>query len=99
MEMLKAKQREETKRFREQMEAEAKVRRDQMDNMMKASMKRAGEDRQALIQDIPALNQRLVEMQKLDEGMQQRIKYWRQRLQQDRSREQEVEKPGVCSVM
>ena len=68
MEMLKAKQREEKKRLFGQMEAEAKAQRDQMDNMMKASMEQAGEDTRAFIQDNPALNQRLVEMQTLDEA-------------------------------
>ena len=39
MEMLQAKQQGETKSLCEQMETEAKAQRDQMDNMMEASMK------------------------------------------------------------
>ena len=73
MRLLQPKQSEETKRLREQMEAEAKAQRDQMDNMMKASMKQAEEDRRAFMQENQALNQRLVEMQKSNERMQQMI--------------------------
>jgi len=94
MEMLQTKQQEETKRLREQMEAEAKAQRDQMDNMMKASMKQAEEDRRAFMQENQALNQRLVEMQKSNEGMQQMMENLKQQLQQNQSRQQEVKKPG-----
>ena len=94
MEMLQAKQQEETKRLREQMEAEAKAQRDQMDNMMKASMKQAEEDRRAFMQENQALNQRLVEMQKANKGMQQKMENLKQQLQRNQSRQQEVRKPG-----
>ena len=94
MEMLQAKQQEETKRLREQMEAEAKAQRDQMDNMMKASMKQPEEDRRAFMQENQALNQRLVEMQKANKGMQQMMENLKQQLQRNQSRQQEVRKPG-----
>lgn len=94
MEMLQAKQQEETKRLREQMEAEAKAQRNQMDNMMKASMKQAEEDRRAFMQENQALNQRLVEMQKSNEGMQQMMENLKQQLHQNQSRQHEVKKPG-----
>ena len=94
MEMLQAKQQQETKRLREQMEAEAKAQRDQMDNMMKASMKQAEEDRRAFMQENQALNQRLVEMQKSNEGMQQMMENLKQQLHQNQSRQHEVKKPG-----
>ncbi|XP_020614211.1 switch-associated protein 70-like isoform X2 [Orbicella faveolata] len=103
MEMLLAKQQQETERLRKQMYAEAKAQRDQMDNMMKANMKQAEEDRRTLIQDNPALNKQL-EMQKLTEGisMQQRIENLRQ-LHQNQLMLQEVKNPGhfdaSCSVM
>ncbi|KAL9979061.1 hypothetical protein ACROYT_G016656 [Oculina patagonica] len=94
MEMLQAKQAEETKRLREQMQAEAKAQRDQMDNMMKASMKQAEEDRRAFMQENQALNERLVQMQKSNEGMQQMVESLKQQLQQNQNRQHEVKKPG-----
>jgi len=94
MEMLQTKQQEETKRLREQMEAEAKAQRDQMDNMMKASMKQAEEDRRAFARENQALNQRLLEMQKSNEEMQQVMANLKQQLQQNQSAQQEVKKPG-----
>ena len=94
MEMLQAKQQEETNRLREQMEAEAKAQRDQMDNMMKASMKQAEEDRRAFMQENEALNQRLLEMQKSNLGMQQTMENLRRQLQHNQSQQQEVKKPG-----
>ena len=98
MEMLQAKQQEETKRLREQMEAEAKAQRDQMDNMMKASMKQAEEDRRAFMQENQALNQRLVEIQLSNEGMQQMMENLKQQLQQNQCRQQEVKKPGFLDT-
>ena len=94
MEMLQAKQQEETKILREQMEAEAKAQRDQMDNMIKASMTQAQEDRRAFMQENQALNQRLLEMQKSNEEMQKTIANLAQQLQQNQSRQVEVKKPG-----
>ena len=76
------------------MEDEAKAQRDQLDNMMKANMKQAEEDRRAFIQDKQALNQQL-EMQELSDGiMQQRIENLRQ-LHQIRRHEIDAS----CSVM
>ncbi|KAL9979055.1 hypothetical protein ACROYT_G016649 [Oculina patagonica] len=92
--MLQAKQAEETKILREQMQAEAKAQRDQMDNMMKASMKQAEEDRRAFMQENQALNERLVQMQKSNEGMQQMVESLKQQLQQNQNRQHEVKKPG-----
>ena len=74
MEMLQAKQAEETERLREQMEAEAKAQRDQMDNMLKASMKQAEEDRRAFMQENQALNERLVQSRN---QMKECSKWWR----------------------
>ena len=65
--MLQAKQEEETMRFREQMEVEAKAQRDQKDNTMKASMKQGEEDRRAFIQRRPAALSQQLKMKKVDE--------------------------------
>ncbi|KAL9979065.1 hypothetical protein ACROYT_G016666 [Oculina patagonica] len=93
--MLQAKQAEETKRLREQMQAEAKAQRDHVDNMMKVSMKQAEEDRRAFMQENRALNERLVQMQKSNEGMQQMaVESLKQQLQQNQNRQHEVKKPG-----
>ncbi|XP_078366503.1 uncharacterized protein LOC144650648 [Oculina patagonica] len=95
IEMLQAKQAEETKRLREQMQAEAKAQRDHVDNMMKVSMKQAEEDRRAFMQENRALNERLVQMQKSNEGMQQMaVESLKQQLQQNQNRQHEVKKPG-----
>ncbi|XP_078363547.1 guanylate-binding protein 6-like [Oculina patagonica] len=74
METLQEKQAEETKRFREQKEAEAKAQRDQMDNMMKASKKQAEEDRRVLRQENQELKEQLVQMEESNDGMQQMVK-------------------------
>lgn len=94
MEVLQAKQEEESKRLRGQIEVEAKAQRDQMDNMMKASMRQAEEDRRAFMQENQALNERLMEMQKSNEGMQRVMDNLQHRLQQNQGRQQDVEKPG-----
>lgn len=94
MEMLQAKQEEEGKRLREQMEAEVNAQREQMENMMKASMMEAEKDRRAFMQENQALNQRLQQMQKSNEGMQRMVQSLKQQLLQNQSRQQQVRKPG-----
>ena len=97
MEMLQAKQQEEIKRLREQMEAEAKARQDQMDNMSKASMEHA-----EIVQENQALKWLHLEIQKSNAGWQQRMENLNQRLQQHQRRKEEDLKPGFlgkCSVM
>jgi len=89
MEMLQAKQQEETKRLREQMEAEAKAQRDQMYNMTKVSMEQA-----EIKQETRALKWRLLEIQKSNEGWQQRMENLNQRLQQNQRRKEEDLKSG-----
>ena len=88
MEMLQAKKQEETKRLREQMEAEAKTQRDQMDNMTKASKEHA-----KIMQENQALKWLHLEIQKSNEGWQQRMENLNQRLQQHQRF------LGKCSVM
>ena len=63
MEMLQAKQEQEKKRLREQMEAEAAVQRQQMENMVKARMIEAERrNRRNFMQENQVLSQRLAQM-------------------------------------
>lgn len=94
MEKLQEKFAEERERLREQMAADAKAQKDQMENMIKASMTRAEEDRKAFVHENQALNNRLGEMQRSNEEMQQMIDSLKQQLLQNQGRQQEVRKPG-----
>ena len=91
MEMLQAKQEQEKKRLREQMEAEAAVQRQQMENMAKARMM---EHRRNFMQENQVLSQRLAQMQKSNEGMEKRVESLRQQLLLNQSRQQQIQKPG-----
>ena len=62
MEMLQAKQEQEKKRIRGQMEAEAAVQRQQMENMVKARMMEAEKHRPNFMQENQVLSQRLAQM-------------------------------------
>ena len=57
--MLQAKQEQEKKRLREQMEAEAAVQRQQMENMVKARMMEVEKHRRNFVQESQILSQRL----------------------------------------
>ena len=94
MEKLQEKFAEERERLREQMAADAQAQNNQMENMVKASMKRAEEDRKAFLQQNRALTNRLGEMQRSNEEMQQMIDSLQQRLLQNRGQQQEVREPG-----
>ena len=63
MEMLQAKQEQEKKRLREQMEAEAAVQRQQMENMVKARMMEVEKHRRNFMQENQVLSQRLAQIQ------------------------------------
>ena len=63
MEMLQAKQEQENKRLREQMEAEAAVQRQQIENMVKARMMEVEKHRRSFMQENQVLSQRLAQMQ------------------------------------
>ena len=63
MEMLQAKQKQEKKRLREQMEAEAAVQRQQMENMVKARMMEVEKHRRNFMQENQVLSQRLAQIQ------------------------------------
>ena len=88
MEMLQAKQEQEKKRLREQMEAEAAVQRQQMENMVKAKMMEAEKHRRNFMQENQLLSQRLAQMQKSNEGMEKTVESLRQQLLLNQSRQQ-----------
>ena len=75
------------------MEADAKAQRDQMDNMLKASMKQAEEDRRAFMQE-NQMNARLAQMQKSNNEMQQMVESLKLQLLQNQGRREEVRKPS-----
>ena len=94
MERLQKRFEEEGKILREQIEADAKAQRDQKDNMLKASMKQAEEDRRAFMQENQTLNARLGEMQKSNNEMQQMVESLKLQLLQNQGRREEVRKPS-----
>ena len=51
MEMLSERQNEERKKFREQMDNDLRVQRDQMNNMMDANMQQAQREREQFLQE------------------------------------------------
>ena len=91
MEMLQAKQEQEKKRLREQMEAEAAVQRQRMENMIKARMMEVEKHRRNFMQEsqiLQILSQRLAQMQKSNEGMEKTVESLRQQLLLNQSRQQ-----------
>ena len=95
MERLQKRFEEEGNILREQMEADAKAQRDQMDNMLKASMKRKlrriGEPS---CKKIKTLNARLGQMQKSNKEMQQMVESLKSQLLQNQGKREEVRKPS-----
>ena len=91
MEQLQKRFEEEGNILREQVEADAKA---QMDNMLKASMKQAEEDRRAFMQENQILNARLGEIQKSNNEMQQMVESLKLQLLQNQGRREEVRKPS-----
>ena len=65
---------EERKRFQEQMEIERNAHRDQMENMMAASMKHAQEERRAFVRENQALQDRFLALQDCNEENMKMIK-------------------------
>ena len=88
MEMLQAKQEQEKKRLPEQMEAEAAVQRQRMENMVKARMMEVKKHRRNFMQESQILSQRLAKMQKSNEGMEKTVESFRQQLLLNQSRQQ-----------
>ena len=86
--MLQSKQEEEKKKLREQMEAEAAVQRQQMENMVKARMMEVKKHRRNFMQESQILSQRLAQMQKSNEGMEKTVESLRQQLLLNQSRQQ-----------
>ena len=88
MEMLQAKQEQENKRLREQMEAEVAVQRQQMENTVKKRMMEVEKHRRNFMQESQILSQRLAQMQKSNEGMEKTVESLRQQLLLNQSRQQ-----------
>ena len=86
--MLQAKQEQEKKRLREQMEAKAAVQRQQIENMVKTRMMEAEKHRRNFMQESQILSQRLAQMQKSNEGMEKTVESLRQQLLLNQSRQQ-----------
>ena len=80
MEMLQAKQEQEKKRLREQMEAKAAVQRQQIENMVKTRMMEVEKHRRNFMQENQVLSQRLAQTQKSNEGMEKTVESLRQQL-------------------
>ena len=80
MEMLQAKQEQEKKRLREQMEAKAAVQRQQIENMVKTRMMEVEKHRRNFRQENQVLSQRLAQLQKSNEGMEKTVESLRQQL-------------------
>jgi len=74
MELLIQNLEEERKRFMEQMEIERSAHRDQMENMMAASMKHAQEERRAFARENQALQDRFLALQDCNEENMRMIK-------------------------
>ncbi|XP_068757929.1 guanylate-binding protein 4-like [Montipora capricornis] len=74
MEMLIQNLEEERKRFQEQMEIERNAHRDQIENMMAASMKHAQEERRAFVSENQALQDRFLALQDCNEENMKMIK-------------------------
>jgi len=74
MEMLIKNLEEERKRFSEQMEIERNAHRDQMENMMAASMKHAKEERRAFVRENQALQDRFLALQDCNEENMKMVK-------------------------
>lgn len=74
MEMLIQNLEEERKRFKEQMEIERNAHRDQMENMMAASMKHAQEERRAFVRENQTLQDRFLALQDCNEENMKMIK-------------------------
>ncbi|XP_068722050.1 probable cyclin-dependent serine/threonine-protein kinase DDB_G0278487 [Montipora capricornis] len=94
MEKQQSKFEEERKRLQEQRAEDAKVQQEQMENMIKASMQRAEQDRKEFIRENQGLNSRLEEMKRLDQERQMEIARLNQQIHQNMSQQQEARKPG-----
>lgn len=65
--MLRRKQHEERQKLREQMDNERRLQRKRMNNMMKANMKNAKQDRELLVQQHQDLQNMILAFQKANE--------------------------------
>ena len=85
---------EEKERLQQKMAADAKAQQEQTTNMIKASMRKAEQDRRAMMRDNQVMKARLEEMQRYSQEMEQRIGNLNHLLRQNRDRRVEASKPG-----
>ena len=85
---------EEKERLKQKMAADAKAQEEQTTNMIKASMRKAEEDRRAMMRDNQVMKARLEEMQRCNQGLEQSISNLNHRLLQNQDRRVEASKPG-----
>ena len=76
------------------MAADAKAQQEQTTNMIKASMRKAEQDRRAMMRDNQVMKARLEEMQRYNQQMEQRIGNLNHCLRQNQERREEASKPG-----
>lgn len=85
---------EEKERLQQKMAADAKAQEEQTTNMIKASMRKAEQDRRAMMQDNQVMKARLEEMQRCNQELEQSISNLNRLLQQNQARAVEASKPG-----
>ncbi|XP_067054263.1 guanylate-binding protein 6-like isoform X3 [Acropora muricata] len=85
---------EEKERLQQKMAADAKAQDEQTANMIKASMRKAEQDRRAMMRDNQVMKARLKEMQRCNQELEQSISNLNHRLRQNQDRRVEASKPG-----
>ena len=83
---------EEKERLRQKMAADAKAQQEQTTNMIKASMQKAEQDRRAMMQENLDVKEKLEEMQRYNQKMEQNIGELQERLQELKDKEAKVRK-------
>ena len=94
MEKQQRKFNEEKERLQQKMAADAKAQDEQTANMIKASMRKAEQDRRAMMRDNQVMKARLEEMQRCNQELEQSISNLNHRLRQNQERRVEASKPG-----
>ena len=85
---------EEKERLQQKMAADAKAQDEQTANMITASMRKAEQDRRAMMRDNQVMKARLKEMQRCNQELEQSISNLNHRLRQNQDRRVEASKPG-----
>ncbi|XP_074617681.1 guanylate-binding protein 6-like isoform X1 [Acropora palmata] len=89
---------EEKERLQQKMAADAKAQQEQTTNMIKASMRKAEQDRRAMMRDNQVMKARLEEMQRYNQEMEQTISNLNHRLRLIQERKEEASKPGFVKT-